>query len=211
MHIEHKFRHYKRNRIYNNRKTSKIIYYGTKRKHLLIGSAVVGAAYLLCKKKGVSGIGTTRDWWDIDPDERLITNYGDGEYGQQAKEFALKNNVKLYVLAETYDYYFPDDKRQRSIYKMKLTRDGKSYTFTFGQSIANTGKLPSYYDVLAALTKSDPYSFEDFCADYGYEQWNESYTGRNKQSYQTYKAVKREYENVVRLFGDVIEELEEIY
>ena len=180
-------------------------------KTLLVIGAAAGAAYLICKKKGgVNGIGTTRDWYEYDPADRLITNYGSGEYGQQAKEFALKNNVKLYVLAEDYGYYFDGDDRQRNIYKMKLTRDGKSYTFTFGQSIANGGKLPTYYDIFACLTKYDPYSFEDFCAEYGYDMYDD-YGRKNKQAYATYKAVQKEYNAVQRLFGDVIDELAEIY
>ena len=183
-------------------------------KGILLGAAAGVLALLgLKKKKGVSGVGAVqRDWSYVSDDYKplLITDYGNGEYGEQAREFAEKYGVKLYVIREDYGYYFPDDDRQRSIYEMKLTRDGKSYKFTFGQSIADTGKLPTYYDIFAALTKSDPYSFEDFCSAYGYEEYDD-YGRKNKKAYQTYKAVQKEWEAVDRLFGDVIDEFQEIY
>ena len=56
----------------------------------------------------------------------------------------------------------------------------------------------------------------DFCSEFGYEPYDyEDYirvNGEyyNRKSWNTYKAVKKEYENVMRLFGDVIEELAEI-
>ena len=184
------------------------------KKWLAVGAA--GALAWLCihkKKSGVSGIGAMqRDWSYVSEDYKplLITNYGDGEYGQQAKEFAEKTGTKLYVIREDYGYYFPDDDRQRSIYEMKLTRGNKSYTFTFGQSIADTGKFPTYYDIFASLTKNDPYSFEDFCADYGYDEYDD-YGRKNKKAYQIYKAVQKEYAAVERLFGDVMDDLQEIY
>ena len=178
-------------------------------------AALAGLAFLFAKKsKKVSGVGkpVERDWSYVSEDYKplLITNYGEGKYGEQAREFAEKNGVKLYVIREDYGFYFPDDDRQRSIYEMKLTRNGKSYKFTFGQSIADTGKFPSYYDVFAVLTKNDPYSFEDFCADYGYEEYDD-YGRRNKKAYDTYKAVSKEYQAVEKLFGDVMDELQEIY
>ena len=167
----------------------------------------MGAVKNIFASKRLAGVGAVeRDWSYVSEDYKplLITDYGEGEYGAQARNFAERNGVKLYVIREDYGYYFPDDDRQRSIYEMKLTRNGKSYKFTFGQSIADTGKFPTYYDVLATLTKSDPYSFEDFCADYGYDEYS-------RKAYQTYKAVKKEYEAVERLFGDVMPELEEIW
>lgn len=62
--------------------------------------------------------------------------------------------------------------------------------------------MPTAYDVLACLQKYDVGTFEDFCGDYGYD--NDSI-----KSLKTYKAVKKEYENVIKMFGDVMNELEE--
>lgn len=63
----------------------------------------------------------------------------------------------------------------------------------------DTITTPSEYDVLACLTKYDPYSFEDFCSSYCYDE--DSRTAEN-----TYNAVCEEYKNVAMLWND--EELE---
>lgn len=63
---------------------------------------------------------------------------------------------------------------------------------------------PSYYDILATITKYDPGTFEDFCSDFGYDT-------DSKKAEKTYLAVKEEYENVAKLFTDSeIEKLQEI-
>lgn len=167
----------------------------------LLVTGVVAAAVLLARKKSkVSGVGYVADYWyeEYSPKE-LVMDYGN----EETADFCNKNDVKMYVLAKNFDYYFHDDRDERWIYKLQLTRGGKSYTFTFGQSIADGDKTPTYYDVLASLTKYDPYSFEDFCADYGYDY-------DSRKAYNVYKAVQKEYAAVERLFGDVMEDLQEI-
>lgn len=62
---------------------------------------------------------------------------------------------------------------------------------------------PSLYDVLACLTKYDPGTFENFCSDFGYDSDSIS-------ALKTYKAVCKEWQKVDLLFGDVIDELQEI-
>ena len=121
-------------------------------------------------------------------------------YEQNAIQFAKKHNVKLTTLSEEFRKYFPDDKHSRSVFKMKLTRDRRSYTFTFGQSISNSGIEPTMYDVLSCLTKYDPEDFESFCDSYGYD--NDS-----RKAEKIYKAVVKEYNAVCRLFSDVMDEL----
>lgn len=108
------------------------------------------------------------------------------------------------------------------------------YSFRFGQSIAHSDgeylrrlkddymrkthgwmipktektahlfpKAPTAYDILACLTKNDPGTFSDFCSDYGYDT-------DSRKAEEAYFAVREEYSNVMRLFGDVIEDLQEI-
>ena len=125
------------------------------------------------------------------------------EYLKQAELFAEKHGVTLKVLRCTRGLYFPDDKQTRYIFKLKLTRNRKQYTFTFGQSIANGSKEPALYDIFACLTKSDPGSFENFCSEYGYDT-------DSRKAEKTYKNVCKEWEGVNRLFGDIIDELSEI-
>lgn len=125
------------------------------------------------------------------------------DYQQQAAQFAVKYGIKLTVISEDFRPYFADDKQSRSVYKCRISRNGKQYTFNFGQSIANIGQEPTIYDVLACLTKYDPQDFDNFCADYGYDT-------DSRKAFATYKAVCKEYATVQRLFGDIIEELAEI-
>jgi hypothetical protein len=124
-------------------------------------------------------------------------------YQKQGTDFLTKTKTKMKVEFVEHDFYFDDDKEARDIYRITLTRNGKRYSFKFGQSIANTGTEPTAYDVLACLTKYDPYSFENFCADFGYDL-------DSRKAEKTFKMVQKEFENVQRLFGDVIEKLQEI-
>jgi hypothetical protein len=130
----------------------------------------------------------------------MATNY----YTQQANDFAKKYNVKLHVFHNETEYrpYFSNEKECRYVFKCRLVRGRRSYTFRFGQSLAEGSNAPSLYDILACLTKYDCGTFEDFCNEFGYEVHNDFYTGHNKESMKIYKAVCREYKAVCRLFGD---------
>ena len=115
-------------------------------------------------------------------------------YDQQAEKFAKKYGVKLSFIGDPeYRKYFPEDKEYRYVFKCRLTRAGKSYTFTFGQSLADGSKEPTLYDILACLTKYDPESFENFCSEYGYDS-------DSRTAERTYKAVCKEFAGVDRLF-----------
>ena len=126
------------------------------------------------------------------------------DYTKQAYKFASKYGVKLSVIGEPeYRKYFADDKEQRFVFKLRLTRNKKQYTFTFGQSISEGSKEPNLYDVLACLTKYDPYSFEDFCSEYGYDS-------DSRKAEKIYNAVCKEWVAVERLFGDCLDDLREV-
>ena len=126
------------------------------------------------------------------------------DYTKLANNFAAKYGVKLSVIGSPeYKKHFPQDKENRFVFKLKLTRNGKSYTFSFGQSISEQDNEPTMYDILACLTKYDPGSFEDFCSEYGYDE-------DSRTAERTYKAVCKEFTAVDRLFNDCIEEMAEI-
>lgn len=125
-------------------------------------------------------------------------------YQKQANEFAVKNNIKLSFIGDPeYKKHFADDKTERYVFKCKLSRNGKSYTFDFGQSINAGAEEPTMYDILTCLTKYDPETFENFCSEFVYD--NDSRTAE-----RIYKAVCKEFAAVDRLFNDIIEELQEI-
>jgi len=124
-------------------------------------------------------------------------------YQQQANEFATATGTKLKINSSKYGNHFAGDEQKRFIFNCTLTRNGKKFTLDFGQSIAAEDTPPTMYDILSCLTKYNPETFEDFCGEYGYN--TDSINALN-----TYKAVKREFNGVNRLFNDVLEQLQEI-
>lgn len=140
------------------------------------------------------------------------------EYILKAKEFLEKNNTTVTI-------NFKEVKKNpwratnfssnwlHNIYRVTIRRNKNQFSFDFTDSAYNytNKKEPTEYDVLACLTKYDVGTFEDFCSDFGYEVWAEyPKRGYNKESEKIYNAIVKEYNNVMRLFGDCIEELEEI-
>ena len=131
------------------------------------------------------------------------------DYQQQAIDFAKKYNIKLKVKHVDYDFYFHDDDKRRNIYKCTLSRNGKRYTFKFGQSIINTGLgiEPSMYDILSCIEKYEvDEDVDDWARKYGYHDGKT----KIKDIIKIHEACLKEYKNVMRLFGDIIEELREI-
>lgn len=55
-------------------------------------------------------------------------------------------------------------------------------------------KKPMAYDILACLTKYDVGTFENFCAEFGYDT-------DSRKAEKTYFAVQREYEGVCRIWN----------
>jgi hypothetical protein len=125
-------------------------------------------------------------------------------YQQQAINFLNATSTAFYSSFKKHDFYFPDDKEQRDIFRCTLKNKLHTYRFNFGQSINNTGQPPTAYDVLACLTKYEVGSFEYFCSDYGYDS-------DSRSAYKIYKAVLKEWKNVELLFTpEQLEELREI-
>lgn len=124
-------------------------------------------------------------------------------YEEMANAFAEKTGTKLTVLEE--DWRVNEnwgEKKPRYYFKCRLTRGRKSWTFDFWMGTATDG-YPTMYDVLACVQKYDVGSFEDFCGEFGYDT-------DSRRAERTYKAVCKEYAAVERLFGDVMDKLQEI-
>lgn len=124
---------------------------------------------------------------------------------QQAKEICQKYGITMQVGEPVYDYPIWDEKYQHYIFPVTLRKDGKSMKIQFGQSRAARDTVPTEYDVLTCLTKSDPGTFVDFCNEFG--------LGSDAiKAERTYRAVKREWESVKRVFGEgeCLEALQEI-
>lgn len=125
------------------------------------------------------------------------------EYLWQAKNFAEKIGLKMKVCGYVWEKPTWDEKRLHAKFKVRLTRGGKSWTFDFFQSYAEGSNEPDIYDVLACIQKYEVGTFEQFCYEYGYNE-------DSRTAERIYKAVKKEYKNVCRIFGDVMDELQEI-
>lgn len=126
------------------------------------------------------------------------------EYTKKALEFATKHGITLTFIGDPeYKKHFLGDKECRYVFKCRLKRKGKTYTFNFGQSIIAGREKPDMYDILSCLTKCDPGSLENFCSEFGYD------TDSIKANI-TYTAVCREWNGVQRLFGDILKEMLEI-
>lgn len=126
-------------------------------------------------------------------------------YEQQAADFLKKVGATIKIKFLKNDYHFEGDKDTRDIYRFTIRRNGKSYSANFGASLNDTctGTPPTAYDILTVLTKYEVGTFEDFCSNYGYDE-------DSRSAERTYKAVLKEFAGVERVFGDVLEELQEI-
>ena len=119
---------------------------------------------------------------------------------QEAAELAVNAlGIKIKKDWLTYDYHFEGDKVQRHIFKIKLTKNGKSFSFNFGQSIKEGDNKPTFYDILTCLQKYKVGTFENFCGDFGYDE-------DSRKAEKIYKAVSKEFANMQKLFSN--EELE---
>lgn len=136
------------------------------------------------------------------------------DYEEQANDFLKKTGTAIRIrrTGETHRGDWGDRFHScRYRYHFTLTRNGKSYSGTFYGSIADhdagNTKIRAY-DILSCLQKSDPgATVWEFASEYGYEIRDEkSY----KRTEKIWKACRKEYAGVIRLFADVMEDLYEI-
>lgn len=134
------------------------------------------------------------------------------DYAENAKEFLDKVGAKITIRFKECGKHFADDKENRNRYRVTVTRNGKRWSYMFGDSILNTikGIRPTAYDVLACVEKYDVGTFHDFCNEFGYDEYDD-YDRENAKAKRIYKAVCREAEKVNELFGDVFEEFCEVF
>jgi hypothetical protein len=130
------------------------------------------------------------------------------DYEKQGSDFLVKHRMAMAVKFLRHDRYFPDDTESRDIFRITLVRGVKKYPITFGQSIANStgdgSHLPTAYDLLACVTKSDSGSFEDWCSEFG----NDS---DSRKAERLWNLVTKDWRAVQAFFTeDELSELQEI-
>lgn len=133
------------------------------------------------------------------------------DYVERAKEFLKKIGAKVTI---TFKDCTPvpdwDDDRPRNNYRVRIDRNGKTWSYIFHDSLHNTWnhKRPTPYDVLACVETYDVGSIDDFVSEFGYEV---SCWADVKKIQRIYKAVKKEAANYQRIFGDVAEEMRDVF
>ena len=130
------------------------------------------------------------------------------EYDKQAENFLNDTGTEFKAKYLKNGLHFPDDKDERDIYNITLTRKERNFkwTFKFGQSLHSSyfKTKPTAYDVLAGLIKCDLDTFKEFCSSYGYDE-------DSRKAEKIYKAVVEEWNKITRLWdAEVIKKLQEI-
>lgn len=139
--------------------------------------------------------------------EKVVAN-AMNEYEAQAEKFLADTGTTMSIkYLGNYPSTWDTDGTTRDQYRVTFRRGSIRMADDFGQSIVRSKspnvQQPTAYDVLACLTKSDPGTHANFCAEYGYDE-------DSRKGYATYEAVVAEWYNVERVFGDVLEQLREI-
>jgi hypothetical protein len=129
-------------------------------------------------------------------------------YTKQAQDFLKKHNAVMKIENIGYEIapFFFDDKYRRT-FKVTIKRNNKKWSFKFYGNLL--GNNINEYDVLASITKYEPNdNLDGFLWEFGY-QYD---TMKEYRKYERlHKAVIKEYNNVLRLFDDCLEELQEIF
>ena len=117
------------------------------------------------------------------------------DYQAQANRIAEQLGIKLTVKSSEYKKHFADDTNYRTVFRCRLSRGRKGYTFYFGQSLTEGSKEPDMYSILSCLQKYDVGDFENFCADFGYDE-------DSRSAEKIYNAVVKEWQAMERLFDE---------
>ena len=132
------------------------------------------------------------------------------EYEVKADEFLMSHYIKFKAKLHENPgcpIWCKGDCVHGDKYRITFMKAGaRRLSFAFWNSLRDkqNGEAPKPYDVLAAIQKYDPGTFENFCGDFGYD--NDSRTAE-----KTYMLVVKEWEKVCNFFTpEELEELQEV-
>lgn len=156
------------------------------------------------------------------------------EYQEQALQFLKECNATMKIEFSHIgrNENWKEDNELREVYNFTITTPHGSYSSKFYDCIYNlkrkkeieaqlkeafvTGRdrvrlqqeykelRPNEYDILACIEKYDPYTFEDFCSSYGYDE-------DSRTAERIYFACQKEYCGLRRIFTpEQMEMLQEI-
>lgn len=83
------------------------------------------------------------------------------DYEEQANDFLMKTGTKFECKFIKTGKHFADDKDERDIYQITLTRGARSYSFSFGNSVNNSGKYIISIYVQNSLKLSRKFAHEN--------------------------------------------------
>jgi hypothetical protein len=130
------------------------------------------------------------------------------EYTEMADNFLARHGIKFSTKFIKHGYHFIGDKESRDIFNVSFSRGNKMFSLRFGQSLKESdgsgSNPPTAYDVIAGITKYPVGTFEDFCADFGYNTDSIS-------ALKIYKLVLKEWDKVSSFFTEQeLDEMQEI-
>lgn len=169
----------------------------------------------------------------------MLKPVGKTDYNLQAADFLSKTRATLTVEFDHNGKHFDDDKINRDIYNITLTRGKRSYTFKFGQSVNHSGKFQKIINKgkfqERILETSDTWQGNQNDYWYSHQPVKPSaydvlscltkydpgiftdfcadfgYDEDSRKAYRAYGAVRDEYLNLAKLFNDAeLEEMAEI-
>jgi len=126
----------------------------------------------------------------------------------KAEQFLQEARVNFSAKFTHYGGHFEDETENRDNFRCTFSRGRKRLVINYGQSLALSdgagGSPPHPYEVLACITKRNPWSFSEFCSDYGYSE-------DSRKAKKLYKATLKEWKGVEAFFtAEEREALQEI-
>ena len=110
------------------------------------------------------------------------------------------SELKIKIKYLDTNYYFPEDKEARAIYRIYVTRNNKTISFRFGASLQMTwnNEKPDLYDVLTSI-QSDwsvgNEGYEEYCANFQVSE--DSIKGL-----KTWKKIQKQFEKLDSMFRE---------
>lgn len=115
------------------------------------------------------------------------------DYQKQGTDFLQKTNTAMVVKFNRQGKYFDDDKNERDIYDIALTRGSRSYTFTFGQSITKSGRFIKYNNPERSMSQGKLYknSWVAPAGEVGYREWDKNKNFQIPTAYDVLSCVEK--------------------
>lgn len=124
---------------------------------------------------------------------------------KKVEKFLKDNSVEFRVLGKSRAVMpYDESKTERDVFNVRLTRKRKSWTFDVGASDGVYDGEPAVWDVLETVNKNEVKTFDEFCEATGFDR-------KNKDVRRIWGVVAKEYENLSRIFGELIGELRDMY